>query len=64
MKYSFDTLHAALTATRVGNVSFHDFEPRIALVLVQIGAPPDNKIVEDANATALGDQNDQRDGFQ
>ena len=37
----------------IGNVRFDNFQPRIAMMLLKVGAPADDEAVEDAHAPAL-----------
>ena len=56
MENAFDAGARRIDRARIGDVGLDDLELRIAFVLLQIGAPADNKVVEDAHAAPFGDQ--------
>ena len=56
MENSFRARTRRIDGTHIGNIGLDDLKARIAVVLLQIAAPADNEIVEDANMAALVDQ--------
>ena len=47
---------AASTASRIGDIGFDDLQPRIAGVLLEIGAAADDETVEHPDRPAFGKQ--------
>ena len=56
MENAFDTCARRIDRANIGNVGLDNIQSRIALVLFQIAAPADNKVVEDTNVTTFVDQ--------
>ena len=56
MENAFGVRARRIDGARIGNVGLDNLKPRIAVVLLQIAAPADNEVVENANMATLVDQ--------
>ena len=56
MEYPLNVNAGQVDCSFVGNISFDDFQPWVAVMLLKVGAPADNKVVEDAHVPSLVDQ--------
>ena len=56
MEYALNVSAGQVDCSFVGNISFDDFQPWVAVMLLKVGAPADDKAVEDAHVPSLVDQ--------
>jgi hypothetical protein len=56
MEYALNVSAGQVDCSFVGNISFDDFQPWVAVMLLKVGAPANDKAVEDAHVPSLVDQ--------